>query len=225
MKRIIFIILLLQLTIAANAQMEFVNKAQFEKLRTLWHNKIGIDINIPEGFHIDTLDFKDYPFHKGKEIDALNVPGGIVVSNDMNCMISYPFGLTISNSTNQTKDIMTFIEFLEKDAGTTANRDFYINSPLCGKADTIIVSEQKLKTVYLNKYNTIVSIVTHKKHFMPLCFRLFFNDKSIQSKDETIKHLLCVVNYRCDIKNYRIIGQNISNYYDCIFSKYHKHNK
>ncbi len=215
--RLFALVALLSMTTGAWAQWEFATQKKFNKYSSLWKKKLGMDMKIPKDFQVGQLDYDKWPFNTGHSCKGLNVPGGVVFSGNKDKMIVYPCGLVISMSPEARRGILSLASVLEKEANTTVKREVLTNRQFCN-ADTVIIAEQALDAPYINNYTHLVTILTQKKHYMPLYFRIFMDETGYKGKDETIKALLGSVNY-IDVKDYNTLEENIINYANSVDSK------
>ncbi len=213
--RLFALIALLGMTTGAWAQMEFSSQEQLCKYQSLWKSKLWMDIKIPNNFNIRQLEYGKWPFSNKHNTNALNVPGGVVFSDSKDIMIVYPYIMVASMETKRS--LSSLASELEKEAKTTAKREVFANQQFCN-ADTVIISEQSLATPYANNYTHLITILTQKKHYMPLYFRIFMNEEGYKEKEGTVKTLLGSISY-LDVKDYKLVEKNIGNYAYSVDSK------
>lgn len=228
-KRFFGIIVLSAITsISIHAQMEFKNYFQYKELAKKWNQELGIDIGIPQGFHISEFDFINAnPLHDPKSfgIKAEEAPGGVIFSENKDIMIFYPF-IEMQVWPYQQKNlnmefqkgIMHLCTYLETSLQTPAKHKILTYTKLCGNADSIIISKQEINTPNALNYTSITSIFIKKENYIPLYFRVFFNNNSKPNADKVVGKLLHVISYKKG-SNYKTLKENYKKYSTIDFAK------
>ncbi len=215
------------------AQREFKNYFQYKELAKKWNQELCMNIGIPQGFHISEFDpINDNPLREPKSfcIKAEEAPGGVVFSENKDIMIFYPciemqlwpYQQKIADMEYQ-KGIMHLCKYLETSLHTPAKHKVLTHTKLCGHADSIIISQQAIDTPNVLKYTSVTSIYIKKEHYIPLYFRVFFNNVSKQNADKVVGKLLNVIRYN-KVSNYKALKENYQKYTTIDFEKKEKQN-
>ena len=205
LKKTLLPLILVCMVICCKAQGEFKDYFQYNALATKWSKELYMSIGIPKGFYVGTLDvIKDNPLRSpdSLSIKAEEAPGGVVFSANKDIMIFYPnielllwpYKEKIITMEYQ-KGIMSLCKYLENSLGTPANHQIMTHTNLCGKADSIIISNQNINTKNFYGYTKVTSIYLKKEHYLPLYFRIFFNKSSEIDSTKIMKSLLHSVKY------------------------------
>lgn len=200
--------LLLLLCIALKSYAQFNDYFQYKALSAYAKQTYGLEMGIPKDMYVMSVPDQDR-WNNEKSHNPFITGGGIALKEDKNCMLVYPFIETMylacqdSHTTNKKyMNIGYTARILADSAHAKATEKVLTNPGLCGGADTIIISELKLSPSSVKttptcdyKFNTQVNILMCKKGFLPMVFRIYFNQEGLKHKDQTIDQVLQVMKF------------------------------
>lgn len=202
------ILLFLLLCFALQSHAQFNDYFQYKALSAFAKQTYGLEMGIPKGMFI--MQYSDeQEWIEGKNNNPYIKGGGLALAEDKNSMIVYPSIETLFLHCLETSwidkkyDNISYIAKVLADSSHTqaANR-VLTNTKFCGGADTIIISEMKLSPNKCNKnpthsyqFNTQVNILMHKKGFIPMYFRLYFNGEGAKHKEHIINETLSAMKF------------------------------
>lgn len=185
------------------AQESFKTTEQFGAYAHFLKDSVGIEMRVPAGFHVmPTIDSKEYFLNfKGKDWfwDARYGAAGIALSSNKDCMLVYPFEEMLSWSYNHHTpyllNMMTLTKIYAQRAGAKEQTRIITDGKLCGRADSVIISEFRHPTKNYYHQDYQVTLLMTKKGYLPMYFRLFFTEEGLKHKDTTIDAVLQAMNY------------------------------
>ncbi len=220
-RMLLALVLLVCMVIHSKAQGEFKDYFQYNALATKWSKELYMNIGIPKGFYVGTLDeIKDNPLRSpdSLSIKAEEAPGGVVFSANKDIMIFYPNIEMLLwpykekfITMEYQKGIMSLCKYLESSLSTPANHRIITHTQFCGKADSIIISNQDINTKNFNDYTKVTSIYLKKEHYLPLYFRIFFNKNSEINSNKITKDLLHSIKY-VNTEDFGKLKDNFTNF-------------
>lgn len=200
--------MLLLLCISLHTYAQFNDYFQYKALSAYAKQTYGLEMGIPKNMYVMSVPDQER-WNNEKSHNPFITGGGIALSEDKNYMLVYPLIETMwlgCQATDTTSKKYMNIGYTARVLADSAHAKYtgkvLSNSGLCGVADTIIISELKIcpssakTTPTCNyKFNTQVNILMCKKDFLPMVFRIYFNQEGLKHKDQTIDQVLQVMKF------------------------------